>query len=81
MTKFVSSHNPISSKALKRRPLGSVAIIRSGYEDINFTRVEGGWKRERIDVTSEKPYVVSSVAVADECNKVIGCKESWAKVY
>ena len=81
MTRFVSQKNPIAASTLKRHPLGSVAIIRSGYEDINFTRVDGGWKRERIDVTSEKPSVVSSVAVADECNKVIGCKESWAKVY
>ena len=81
MTRFVSQKNPIAASALKRRPLGSVAIIRSGYEDINFTRVEGGWKRERIDVNFVKPSVVSSVAVADECNKVIGCKESWARVY
>ena len=81
MAKFISSRNPISYKALKRRPIGSVAIIRSGYEDINFTRVEGGWKRERIDVNFVNPSVVSSVAVADECNKVIGCRESWAKVY
>ena len=81
MTRFVSSRNPISANTLKRKPIGSLTIIRSGYEDINFTRIEGGWKRERTDVTSEKPTVVSSVAVADECNKVIGCHESWAKVY
>ena len=81
MAKFVSSRNPVSSKTLKRKPIGSVAIIRSGYEDINFTRVEGGWVRSRTDVTSEKPTVVTSSNVARECNKVIGCKESWAKVY
>ena len=80
MAKFVSSRNPISAKALKRKPIGSLTIIRSGYEDINFTRVEGGWLREREDVT-ERPSVVTSSDVADECNKVIGCKESWARVY
>ena len=81
MTRFVSSRNTISAKALKRRSLGSVAIIRSGYEDINFTRVEGGWLRSRVDVTSEDATIVSSNDVANECNKVIGCRESWAKVY
>ena len=81
MTRFVSSRNPVSVGTLKRKPIGSLTILRSGYEDINFTRVKGGWKRERIDVSFEKPSVVSSVAVADECNKVIGCRESWAKVY
>ena len=81
MAKFVSSRNPISAKALKRKPIGSLSIIRSGYEDINFTRIKGGWIRVRTDITSETPFVVSSVEVARECNKVIGCRESWAKVY
>ena len=81
MTKFVSSRNPISSKTLKRKPLGSVIIYHGGCEDVHFTRIKGGWIHVRTDITSETPFVVSSAVVADECNKVIGCKESWAKVY
>ena len=81
MARFVSLHNTISAKALKRRPLGSVVIRRSIWESVNFTRVEGGWLRSRVDVTSEDATVVSSADVANECNSAIGCKESWAKVY
>ena len=81
MAKFISSRNPISTGALKRRPLGAVVTRHGGREDIKFTRITGGWLRERTDVTSEKPTVVSSVDVADECNSAVGCKESWARVY
>ena len=81
MARFVSQKNPIAVNTLKRRPLGSVVVRHGGCEDVRFTRVEGGWLRSRVDVTSERPTVVSSTAVADECNKVIGCRESWAKVY
>ena len=81
MTRFVSSHNPVSTKTLKRKPLGSVIIYHGGREDVRFTRVAGGWLRSRVDVTSEKPTVVSSAEVANECNTAVGCKESWARVY
>ena len=81
MSRFVSSRNPVSSKALKRKPIGAVVTRHGGCEDVRFTRVEGGWKREREDVSSEKPTVVSSAVVARECNTAVGCKESWAKVY
>ena len=81
MARFVSSRNPVSVGTLKRRPLGTVVVRMSGYEDVKFTRVLGGWLRSRVDVTSEKPTVVSSAVVARECNTAVGCKESWAKVY
>ena len=82
MARFVSSKNPISAASLKRRPLGAVVRHHNGaWKDVRFTRVSGGWRREREDVTSERPEVVSSAAVAAECNRSVGCRESWAKVY
>ena len=81
MTRFVSRRNPVSYKALKRKPIGASVLRHGGREDVKFTRVEGGWLRSRVDVTSEKPTVVSSAEVADECNTAVGCRESWAKVY
>ena len=81
MARFVSSRNTISAKALKRKPIGTLVIRRSIWENVNFTRVEGGWLRSRVDVTSEDATIVSSNDVANECNKVIGCRESWARVY
>ena len=81
MGKFVSQNNPISSKALKRKSLGSVVVRHGGREDVHFTRVTGGWIRIRTDITSENPTIVPSTDVADECNSAVGCKESWAKVY
>ena len=80
MTKFISQKNPVSINALKRKPAGSVVIRHGGREDVRFTRVAGGWKRERMDV-SERPSVVSSQAVAKECNTAVGCRESWARTY
>ena len=80
MAKFISHRNPISTRALKRKPLGAV-VRHHGYEYVRFTRVHGGWVREREDVTSERPTVVSSASVADECNTAVGCSDSWAKVY
>ena len=80
MARFVSSRNPVSTSTLKRKPIGAV-VTRHGGEDVRFVRVHGGWRREREDVTSEKPTVVSSAAVAAECNSALGCKESWARVY
>ena len=81
MARFVSSRNQVSAGSLKRKPHGSVIIYHGGRVDLKFTRVEGGWLRSRVDVTSETPFVVSSADVAAECNSAIGCKESWAKVY
>ena len=82
MARFVSHRNPISVRSLKRRTLGSVVVHHNGrWEDVRFTRVVGGWLRSRTDVSSERPQVVTSSAVADECNMVVGCAESWAKVY
>lgn len=81
MARFVSSRNPVSARTLKRKSVGSVVLRSSAWEDVRFTRVVGGWKRERTDVTSEHQSVVSSVEVARECNGAVGCKESWAKVY
>lgn len=81
MAKFVSQKNPISTGALKRKPTGSIVIRHGGREDVRFTRVAGGYKRERVDVTSEDATIVSSQAVAKECNTAIGCESSWAKVY
>ena len=81
MARYISSKNPIASNALKRRPLGSVVTRHYGRTDIKFTRIAGGWVRERMDVTSERPEVVSSSDVARECNGAVGCKSSWAKVY
>lgn len=43
MAKFVSRKNPVSVRALKRRPIGSVVVHHNGaWEDVKFTRVEGG---------------------------------------
>ena len=81
MARYVSSRNPISVASLKRRPLGSAGVRHSGYEDVRFTRIEGGWVRERTDFIGLSPVVVSSATVALECNSAIGCKESWARVY
>ena len=82
MAKFVSRKNPIAARNLKRRPHGAVVRHHNGnWEDVKFTRVTGGWLREREDVTSERPQVVASAAVAAECNHAFGCADSWAKVY
>ena len=81
MARFVSSCNPVSAKALKRKKLGAVVVRKSGYEDVRFTRVAGGWLRSRVDVTSEHPKIVTSAEVANECNTAVGCRESWARVY
>ena len=81
MAKYVSRSNPVSVRSLKRRPIGAVVRRHGGREDVRFTRVTGGWVRERTDVTSERPQVVSSAATAAECNRAYGCADSWAKVY
>ena len=82
MAKFVSQRNPVSVRALKRRPLGAVVRHHNGnWEDVRFVRVVGGWLREREDFSGLRPEVVTSAAVARECNRSVGCKESWARVY
>ena len=81
MAKYVSSNNKVSARTLKRKSVGAVVLRHGGREDVRFTRVKGGWLREREDVTSERPELVSSAAVAAECNRSVGCAESWAKVY
>lgn len=81
MAKYISREHPVSVGALKRRPLGAVVVHHNGSEDTKFTRVHGGWLREREDLIWDKPELVSSSAVAAECNNTYGCKESWARIY
>ena len=81
MAKFVSHSNPVSVRSLKRRVVGSVVRHHNVNEDVKFVRVVGGWRREREDFTGLSPVVVSSAAVAAECNHAFGCASSWAKVY
>ena len=81
MAKFVSRSNPVSARALKRRSVGAVVRHHSRWEDVRFTRVVGGWRRERTDFNGLRPEVVSSDAVARECNRAFGSADSWAKVY
>ena len=78
---FISRRNPIKAAALKRKPVGTTVFHHNGtWEDIKFTRIVGGWLRSREDVT-DRPTVVTSAAVAEECNRAFGCKDSWAEVY
>ncbi len=81
MARFISRVHPISARALKRKEIGTVVRHHNGaWEDVKFTRATGGWVREREDVT-ERPEVVSSAAVAEECNHAFGCAQSWAEIY
>ena len=80
MARFVSRRAPVSVASLKRRPIGTV-VRRHGWEDVKFTRVTGGWLREREDFAGLSPVIVTSATVARECNGAIGCTHSWAKVY
>lgn len=81
MSRFVSSRNPVSANALKRKPKGCVVVHHYGRVDVKFTRRAGGWVREVSTGSRVDLVVVPSASVADECNKAVGCKESWAKVY
>ena len=82
MARYVSSRNTVSVRALKRKSLGSVVRHHSEWEDTRFTRVHGGWLKEREDFVGISPAeIVSSAAVAHECNRAVGCKESWARIY
>lgn len=80
MTRFISRKNTISVRALKRRENGTTVVHHSEWETVRFTRTNGGWVRVRTDFTG-LPEVVSSAQVAAECNRAIGCRESWAEVY
>ena len=81
MAKYVSSKNPVSVASLKRKALGAVVRRHSAWEDVRFERVNGGWLRSREDFSGLRPTVVTSAAVAAECNSAVGCRESWARVY
>ena len=82
MAKYISRRAPVSVRSLKRKPLGAVVRHHNGaWEDVKFVRVTGGWRREREDFVGLRPEVVSSAAVAAECNRAYGCADSWAKVY
>ena len=82
MAKYISSRNPISVRALKRKPIGNVVVHHWSCGEVRFTRINGGWLAEREDSVWVKPAViVTSTDVAAECNKAIGCKESWACIY
>ena len=81
MTRFISRHNTISPCALKRKEIGTTVVHHNEWETVRFIRVHGGWTRQRLDFTGLRPEVVSSAAVAAECNSAIGCRESWAEVY
>ena len=81
MSRYVSSKAPVSVRSLKRKATGSVVARHYGRVDVRFTRVTGGWLREREDFSGLSPEVVSSDVVANECNRAVGRAESWAKVY
>lgn len=82
MARYVSRVNPVSVASLKRKSLGTVVVRHWTSGEVRFTRVNGGWLEERDDSVWVSPAeVVSSADVANECNRAIGCKESWAKVY
>lgn len=82
MAKFTSRVNPVSANTLKRKPKGSVVVHHWNYGEVRFTRVNGGWLAEREDSVWVRPAeVVSSAAVARECNSAAGVRESWARVY
>lgn len=80
--RYISRRNTISVSSLKRKPKGSVVVHHWALGEVRFTRVNGGWLSEREDSVWVAPAeVVSSVAVAEECNRALGCKESWAGIY
>lgn len=85
MAKFISRVNPVSFKALKRKPHGTVVVHHWNTGEARFTRVEGGWLYEcewsADSVWMHPAEVISSVDVARECNASMGCKESWARIY
>lgn len=81
MAKYVSRRNPVSTRSLKRRPLGAVVVRHWNSSEVRFTRVNGGWLCSSTDSNWVMSDVVSSAAVAAECNSAVGCKESWARVY
>ena len=82
MARYVSCVNPVSANVLKRKPIGNVVVHHWSCGEVRFTRVRGGWLAEREDSVWVSPVkIVSSADVADECNRAIGCRESWARIY
>ena len=82
MAKYISRRCPVSVASLKRKSLGTVVVHRWTYGEVRFTRVNGGWLAEQEDSVWVKPAeVVSSSDVANVCNRALGCKESWARIY
>lgn len=82
MAKYISRRSPVSAASLKRKPIGSVVVHHWSYGEVRFTRVNGGWLAEKEDSVWVKPTViVSSTDVANVCNRALGCKESWARIY
>ena len=80
--RYVSRRNPIASNTLKRKSIGNVVVHHWSCGEVRFTRVNGGWLAEREDSVWVRPAVIiSSAEVARECNRAIGCKESWACIY
>ena len=80
--RYVSRRNPIASNTLKRKTLGTVVVHHWSYGEVRFTRVNGGWLAEQEDSVWVKPAeVVTSTDVANVCNRALGCKESWARIY
>lgn len=82
MARYVSRVNPVSVASLKRKSLGTVVVHHWTYGEARFTRVHGGWLYELEDSVWVRPAeVISSADVANVCNRAIGCKESWARIY
>lgn len=82
MAKYISRRSPVSAASLKRKPVGTVVVHHWRYGEARFTRVHGGWLyglSETVWVWPTK--IVSSSDVANVCNKCLGCKESWARIY
>ena len=82
MAKYISRRSPVSVASLKRKSLGTVVVHHWTYGEVRFTRVRGGWLAEQEDSVWVKPAeVVTSTDVANVCNRALGCKESWARIY
>lgn len=82
MARYVSRRSTVTVRALKRKPLGTVVVHHWSYGEARFTRVHGGWIYELKDSVWDKPAVlISSTDVANVCNRALGCKENWARIY
>lgn len=82
MARYVSRVNPVSAASLKRKPVGTVVVHRWTYGEARFTRVRGGWLYENEDSVWVRPAeIIPSTDVANVCNRALGCKENWARIY